>query len=187
MELIIEKWRRHLDGLKADKQNTELVIDIEDENEEFKAGDEVNVTKLHGDEDEEELFEDDEFPSVKKARRQKAIGKPNKQSWTTGADELALGGLSKGIGEAYRYSQKDNETLWEDHIKAGDNISIDITTLEIIITKIIRELMGTGVITEAMSSQQVQALCNRNGYSTLEQFLNRQNAYVLSSKGDLKK
>jgi len=231
MKLLLESWRDYL-GELADEEEEELqLVD-----------------------DEEELLEDDEYPSVKKIKKDKALGKPGRSSWVHGADELDT--LSKGVteksdseacgsnpyrnsdgefsspgdakvfttgyagdgtrqnckkqskwkasaggkgseadkkcgrnpktGKKYNIRCKDNVRLWSEYLTEDGLIEIEPDALEDIVSKIVqRELELHSIIEEGMTAKDVGKLCNANGYSTIEQFLNRQNAYVKSAEGKL--
>jgi hypothetical protein len=219
MKLLIENWREYIDEANGE------------------------VASRNGD-----------YPSVRKAKRLKAIGKPGDSSWIAGVDELDS--LAKGIveddtdacgsnpfrnaqgefssavdakvyttgypedgrrtdckkqskwassggdkdseadkkcgrnpktGKKYNIRCKDNEVLWEDYLNGDGIININKDELENIIIKIIDRTMEHETMNEAKKPEQIKQFCNRNGYSSTEQFLYRQNQMVASSKGDLLK
>ena len=67
-------------------------------------------------------------------------------------------------------------------------IKIKPDALEDIVSKLIdKEFEESGVLSEGYTKEQVAQFCNKQGYSTMQQFLNKQNAMVASAKGDLNK
>jgi len=197
----------------------------------------------------------DDYPSVEKEKRLKAMGKPDRSSWVAGSDELRS--LARGIaeddtdacgsnpyrddlgrmssaedaevyttgysddnsrknckkqskwkasgggkgsesdkkcgrhpktGKKYNIRCKDNEVLFQEYIQDDGFIKIKPDALENIVSKLIdRELEERGMLSEGYSPERVQKFCNKSGYLTMQQFLNKQNAMVASAKGDLHK
>ena len=220
MKLLIENWRKYLEEATRNVSNS-----------------------------------NDDYPSVKKAKREKALGKPDRKSWVAGVDELDA--LAKGIaeddtdacgsnpyrdklgrmssaadaevyttgyaddgrrqdckkqskwkssgagkgseadkkcgrnpktGKKYNIRCRDNEVLWNEYMNDDGFINIKPDALEDILIKIIDRHMGQQqTVNEGYSPEQVKQFCNKQGYSSTEQFLYRQNQMVASAKGDLLK
>jgi hypothetical protein len=206
-------------------------------------------------EEEKKKNRTDDYPSVAKEKRMKAIGKPDRSSWVAGSDELrslargiaeddteacgsnpyrddlgrmssakdakvyttgysddksrqdckkqskwkASGGGKGGesdkkcgrnpkTGKKYNIRCKDNEVLFQEYMQDDGFIKIKPDALEDIVSKLIdKEFEESGVLSEGYSKEQVAQFCNKQGYSTMQQFLNKQNAMVASAKGDLNK
>jgi hypothetical protein len=88
-EILMERWRRCVaEDLEGEMPEVSgLILSNEDEEE---------------DEEEDELEEwnredDKSYPSRQQRKRNKYALKPDRSSWTAGADELVNGGLSKGF------------------------------------------------------------------------------------------
>lgn len=115
MKQLMERWRRLV--LEAD-QGDELVIDLEDEEEEvdeleLEPGDAVSIEKM----EEWELDDDEEYPSRKKARRDKMMLKPDRKSWNAGFDQLSS--LAGGIAEKKKPRKKQCHAYNPSHGQDG--------------------------------------------------------------------
>lgn len=69
-------------------------------------------------EEEETIEEDDEYPSVKKAKREKALLKPDRDSWIAGADDLKQ--LSMGVAESEACGHNPYRDASGQYSSAGD-------------------------------------------------------------------
>ena len=118
---------------------------------------------------------------------------PEQNKWSSsGGDKGTQGTYKCGrhptTGKKYKHRCRDNEKLWNEHTGDDGLIKIHPSALERIVSKIVNsELEKRNQITEGLKKEQVARLCHANGYSTTEEFLKRQNAFVQSSKGDLGK
>lgn len=106
MELVMEAWRRFVIEAKQeddDKGKLEIDLDNDNDSDDFEEGDEVEIDIIDSDDDEddetiEEWEKDKEhsYKSRKRRRKDRMLNKPDRGSWTPGADELARGGLARG-------------------------------------------------------------------------------------------
>jgi len=115
MKLLMERWRRLV--LEAD-QADELVIDIESEEDEedeleLEPGDDVSIEKI----DEWEQEDDADYPSRKKARKEKMMLKPDRKSWAAGYDQLSS--LANGIAEKKKPRKKQCHAYNPSHDDEG--------------------------------------------------------------------
>ena len=97
-------------------------------------------------------------------------------------------GRNPKTGKKYNIRCRDNEVLWNEYMNDDGFINIKPDALEDIVIKIIDRHMGQQqTVNEGYSPEQVKQFCNKQGYSSTEQFLYRQNQMVASAKGDLLK